>query len=61
MKKLENLKERRMLRGLTQRQLAEKIGTKQSNISDYERLKVAPMPHVVKRIAKALRCAAGAL
>jgi len=51
-----NLKEIRQARGLTQLQLAEKIGVKYCTISSYEAGKVDPPPTQLEKIANVLGC-----
>ena len=45
----------RLKAGLSQSQLAEKLGIRQNMVSDYERGKRRLSPSMVKRIAKALK------
>ena len=51
-----NIRQLRKKAGLTQEQLAEKIGTTAQNISQYERNIRNPKIETVFRIAKALGC-----
>jgi len=51
---IETIIQKRLERGLTQRQLAEKIGTKQSAISRLEGGQFNPTFSLLNRIAKAL-------
>jgi len=46
----------RIMRGLTQKELAEKVGTKQSGIARLESGNVEPNLSSLKRIAQALDC-----
>ena len=50
----ERIKEFRKRQGLTQRELAARIGTTQQNLAQYENGKRRPKPETVQRIAKAL-------
>ena len=51
----------RKLRGLTQIELAERIGLAQSNVSDYERDVFRPNSDMLLRIARSLRISADEL
>ena len=51
-----NLKEIRKERGLTQGELAEKIGTNQNNISRYEKNEREPNLKTLKNLSSALNC-----
>ena len=44
----------RLMRGLTQRELAERVGTKQPNIARLENGRVEPSLSLLKRLAEAL-------
>ena len=48
------IKEERQLKGLTQLQLAEKLGTTQSTIGKYEREELQPNIDVITKICKVL-------
>ena len=48
------IKDERQLKGLTQSQLAEKIGTTQSTIGKYEREELQPNIEVIIKICKVL-------
>ena len=50
------LKQRREELGLSQTELAQKIGTGHSNISGYENGKRVPHPYTRRKLAKALKC-----
>lgn len=50
----ERIKEFRKRQGLTQRELASRIGTTQQNLAQYENGKRRPKPETIQRIAKAL-------
>ena len=51
------LKAARVLRGLTQLQLAEKVGTKEIEISRFETGRARPDPDTKRRIAEILQMA----
>lgn len=51
-----NIKEMRTKRGLTQKQLADRLGVKQQNISDWERGERSPSVKNLKKLADALNC-----
>lgn len=51
-----NIKEARLKRGLTQLQLAEKVGCSRATIATWERGKTEPHIRFIKPLAKALRC-----
>ena len=51
-----NIKEMRIKRGLTQKQLAELLGVKQSNISRWEAGTFQPNATTLKKMADALNC-----
>lgn len=53
MKRL-NLKIKRIQKGLTQKELAERVGLTNQSISDYETGKLNPSYEVMKRISKEL-------
>jgi len=53
---IESLIEARLKKGLTQEELAEKVGTKQSAISRLERGMANPSLSFLKRLAKGLGC-----
>ena len=53
---IETLVEARISMGLTQRQLAEKCGIKQSAIARIERIQVIPRLDILLKIAKCLEC-----
>lgn len=53
---IETLVEARISMGLTQRQLAEKCGIKQSAIARIERIQVIPRLDTLLKIAKCLEC-----
>ena len=53
---IETLVEARISMGLTQRQLAEKCGLKQSAIARIERIQVIPRLDTLLKIAKCLEC-----
>lgn len=53
---LAELRRRRTELGLTQRDLAERLGIGQRNVSDYERGRSAPTLHTLRRWAEALHC-----
>lgn len=50
----ENLKNERKIAGLTQQQLAEKLGIKQQQLSEWERDKVEPTLYNIIAILKVL-------
>lgn len=50
------VKEMRKKRGLTQKQLAELLGVKQQNVSDWERSARSPSVKNLKKLADALNC-----
>ena len=50
------IKETRKKRGLTQKQLAELLGVKQQNISDWERGERSPSIKNLKKLAEILNC-----
>ena len=51
-----NIKEMRIKRGLTQKQLAELLGVKQSNISRWEAGTFQPNATTLKKMADVLNC-----
>ena len=51
-----NLKEIRKERGMTQGELAKKLGTNQNNISRYEKSEREPNLTTLKNMAAALNC-----
>ena len=53
--KMSNVKYYRFLRGLTQKRLAQLVGTKQSNISRYERPSYKPGRSTLEKLANALQ------
>lgn len=50
------VKEMRKKRGLTQKQLAELLGVKQQNISDWERGERSPSVKNLKKLSEILNC-----
>ena len=50
------IKAMRIKRGLTQKQLAELLGVKQQNISDWERGERSPSVKNLKKMAEILNC-----
>ena len=55
-KKLEKLLKMRKIKGLSQIELAEKIGVKSNTISQYESGKRNPNFKILKKLAKVLNC-----
>ena len=51
-----NLKEIRLKKGITQEELAKKLGINQNNISRYENSERTPNLYLAKEIADALDC-----
>lgn len=51
-----SIKELRKKRGLTQKQLAELLGVKQQNVSDWERGERSPSVKNLKKLAEILNC-----
>jgi len=60
-RRISKVKYLRFLRGLTQKELANQIGTKQSNIARYERLSYKPGRATIEKLARALNVEAGEL
>lgn len=52
----ENLKNERLLNGLTQKQLAERLGIKQQQLSEWECNKVEPTLFSILALIRALNC-----
>ena len=50
------IKAMRIKRGLTQKQLAELLGVKQQNVSDWERGERSPSVKNLKKLAQILNC-----
>ena len=50
------IKEMRKKRGLTQKQLAELLGVKQQNVSDWERGERSPSVKNLKKLVEVLNC-----
>lgn len=50
------IKEMRIKRGLTQKQLAELLGVKQQNVSDWERGERSPSVKNLKKLSEILNC-----
>ena len=51
-----SVKEMRKKRGLTQKQLADRLGVKQQNVSDWERGERSPSVKNLKKLAEILNC-----
>ena len=51
-----SIKKLRINRGLTQKQLAELLGVKQQNISDWERGERSPSVKNLKKLSEILNC-----
>lgn len=51
-----NIKAIRKKRGLTQKQLADRLGVKQQNVSDWERGERSPSVKNLKKLADVLNC-----
>ena len=51
-----SVKEMRQKRGLTQKQLADRLGVKQQNVSDWERSLRSPSVKNLKKLAEILNC-----
>ena len=50
------IKAMRIKRGLTQKQLADRLGVKQQNVSDWERGERSPSVKNLKKLAEVLNC-----
>ena len=50
------IKEMRQKRGLTQKQLADRLGVKQQNVSDWERGERSPSVKNLKKLSEILNC-----
>lgn len=50
------IKEMRTKRGLTQKQLADRLGVKQQNVSDWERSARSPSVKNLRKLAEILNC-----
>jgi transcriptional regulator with XRE-family HTH domain len=50
------IKVMRIKRGLTQKQLADRLGVKQQNVSDWERGERSPSVKNLKKLADVLNC-----
>ena len=51
-----SVKEMRKKRGLTQKQLADRLGVKQQNVSDWERGERSPSVKNLKKLSEILNC-----